>query len=743
MRATLFCLCLCLLGTVLPTPVSLPARARGNCPGQHQILLKGCNTKHGFYIFQYIYSHLMQKNQTQVKKEEGDHQGTIHGHWLGKVDGEAPGQGAGSSHVPEDKDSPKTHSHITPASKGEGRALRPGIGDSNSVYPTSTSVEGSGDMGSILLGEIINGEDGLPHSTHPGGPHGDGDGGNGVLVDGAVTAGRERASGSKGAGSEGGSHATVPDQGQAGTMGTGDSAITSVTDSAITSVTKKEDVHVDTEGIDEFAYIPDVDAVTITRGQDGETHISPEDEVKIFIGRANIQVGENDSSVGSAGATSEANVIPTVVTVRPQGHPEESATMATLHHGDSVTSRPVGHPSVGNSGDGATEIHSGQELEAPSPWESTGGDATVTMAVGVQSGKGRSGQRALGKHSLPATMTTRGGRGTASSGLTTGDCSTAASTPSRKGSHVVSAGQGESGEVGTAGPERQRARVQQEVAPARGVVGGMVVPEGHRARVQQEVAPARGVVGGMVVPEGHRARTQPEVASAPSTVGKAAPERHRNRAQQEVAPVPSMVVETVAPERHRARVRPESARLGQAARPEVAPAPSTGGRIVAPGGHRARVWPGAAPAPGVVGVARPAPSKAYNGDKRVAIGKSTDVPRDPWVWGSAHPQAQHTRGSTVAGGFAHLHRGQRLGGLTEMEHSRQVEQVRHADRLRLHERAVYGLSGVGGPLQPPAVHTDPWSADSSQSSEGRWGSHSDSREEDGEVRGYPYGRQSL
>ncbi|POI27775.1 hypothetical protein CIB84_008473 [Bambusicola thoracicus] len=699
MRAALFCLCLCLLGTVLPTP----------------ILLKGCNTKHGFYIFNYIYSHLMQRNQTQVKKEEGDHQGTIHGHWLGKVDGEAPGQGVGSSHVPEDKDSPKPHSHITPASKGEGRALRPSTGDSNSVYPTSTSVEGSGDMGSTLMGEIINGEDGLPQSTRPGGPHGDGNGGNsvtlGVLVDGAVTAGRERATDSEGAGSEGGSHATVPDQGQAGTMGTGDSAIT--------SVTKKEDVHVDAEDIKEFTYIPDVDAVTITRGQDGETHISPEDEVKIFIGRANIQVGENDSSMGSTGATSEANVIPTAVTARPQGHPEESATMATLHHGDSVTSRPGGHPSVGNSGDGATAIHSGQELEAPSPWESTGGDATVTMAAGVQSGKGRSGQRPVGKHSLPDVMTTRGARGTASSGLTTGDCSTAASTPSRKGSQVATAGQRESGEVGTAGPERQRARVQQEVAPAPGVVGGMVVPEGHRVRAQ------------------------PEVASTPSTVGKAAPERHRNRAQQEVAPVPSMVGETVAPERHRARMRPESARLGQAARPEVAPAPNTGGRIVAPGGHRDRVWPGAAPAPGVVGVARPAPSKSYNGDKRDAMRKSTDVPRDPWVWGSAHSHAQHTRGSTAAGGFAHLHRGQRLGGLTELEHSRQVEQVRHADRLRLHERALYGLSGVGGPVQPPAAHADLWSADSSQSSEGRWDSHSDSGEEDGEVRGYPYGRQSL
>ncbi|XP_031452821.1 matrix extracellular phosphoglycoprotein [Phasianus colchicus] len=712
MHAALFCLCLCLLGTVLPTPVPPPARARGNCPGQHQILLKGCNTKHGFYVFKYMYSSFTRRNQTQVKKEEGDHQGTIHGLWLGKVE-EAPEQGIGSSPVPEDKESPKPHSHITPASKGEGRALRPSIGNSNGVYPTSTSVEGSGDMGSMLL-EIIDGEDSLPQSTRPGGPHGDGNGGNsvalGVLVDGAVTAGRERATDSEGVGGEDGSHATEHDQGIAGTMGTGDSAIT--------SVTKKEDVHVDTKGIGEFAYIPDVDAVTITQGQDGETHISPEDEVKIFIGRANIQVGENDGSVGSTGATSEANVIPTVVTASPQGHPEESATMDTVHHGDSAASRPGGHPSVGNNGDGATAIHSRQELGAPSPRESNGDDATVTMAGGRR-GKGRSGQRPVGEHSLPATMTTRGARGTASSGLTSGDCSTAASTPSGKENQVATAGQGESGEVGTAGPERQRARAQQEVAPAHGVVGGMVVPDGHGIR------------------------TQPEMASAPGAVETAAPERHRNRAQQEVAPVPSMVGKTVIPERHRARMRPESARLGQAARPEVAPAPNTVGGIVAPEGHWARVWPGAAQAPGVLGVVRPAPSGAYNGDKRNAMGKSTDVPRDPWVWGSAHPQAQNTRGSKVAGGFARLHGGQRMGGLTELEHSRQVEQVRHADRLRLHERALYGLSGVGGPLQPPAAHADPWSADSSQSSEGQWDSHSNSAEEDGKVRGYPYGGRSF
>ncbi|XP_065592156.1 ovocleidin-116-like [Cyrtonyx montezumae] len=708
-------LCLCLLGTVLPTPVPPPARARGNCPGQHQILLRGCNNKHGFYFFEYAYSLIARSNQTQVKKEEGDHQGKIHGHWLGKVDGEAPGQGTGSSHVLEDKDIPKPHSHTIPASKGEGRALLPSTGDRGGVHPTSTSVEGSGDMGSMLLGEIINGEEGLPQSTHPREPHGDGNGGNdvtvGVQVDGAVTEGGERATDVEGAGGEGGSHATVPDQEQVGTMGTGDSAIT--------SVTKKEDVHVDAEGVNEFTYIPDVDAVTITRGQDGETHISPEDEVKIFIGKVNIQVGENDGSMGSTGATSEASVIPTGVTARPQGHTEESATMATLHHGDSAISSPEGHPSVGNSGDSATAIHREQELGAPSPQESTDGDITVTVAASGQSGKGRSGQRPVGRPSLPASMTTRGARGSASSGLTTGDCSTAASTPTAKGSQAATAGQGESREVGTAGLER------------------------HRARVQQEVAPASGVVGGKVAPEERRARIQPEVASAPSTVGTEAPERYRNRVQQEVAPVSSMVGETVTPETHRARVRPESARLGQGARPVVAPAPNTVGGIVSPEGHQARVWQGAAPSPGVVGVARPVASRIYNGDKRDAMGTATDVPGDPRVWGSRHPQSQHTRGNSVAGGFAHLHGGQRLEGLAELEHSRQVEQVRHADRLRLHERALYGLRGVGGNLHPPAAHADPWSADSSQSFEGQWGSHSDSGEEDGEVRGYPRGRRSF
>ncbi|NXW70916.1 OC116 protein, partial [Hirundo rustica] len=63
MQTSLVCLCLCLLSTALATPkivgfgYFLP----------HQILLKGCNAKHGFYIFKYVYSFSTRRNQTQIK----------------------------------------------------------------------------------------------------------------------------------------------------------------------------------------------------------------------------------------------------------------------------------------------------------------------------------------------------------------------------------------------------------------------------------------------------------------------------------------------------------------------------------------------------------------------------------------------------------------------------------------------------------------------------------------------------
>ncbi|NXD48217.1 OC116 protein, partial [Corvus moneduloides] len=64
MQISLVCLCLCLLSTALATPVK-------NCVFRfflpHQILLKGCNAKHGFYIFKYVYSFSTRRNQTQIK----------------------------------------------------------------------------------------------------------------------------------------------------------------------------------------------------------------------------------------------------------------------------------------------------------------------------------------------------------------------------------------------------------------------------------------------------------------------------------------------------------------------------------------------------------------------------------------------------------------------------------------------------------------------------------------------------
>ncbi|NXQ36983.1 OC116 protein, partial [Alaudala cheleensis] len=73
MQPSLVCLCLCLLSTALATPVKTPANAiNKKIVGfgyflPHQILLKGCNAKHGFYIFKYVYSFSTRRNQTQIK----------------------------------------------------------------------------------------------------------------------------------------------------------------------------------------------------------------------------------------------------------------------------------------------------------------------------------------------------------------------------------------------------------------------------------------------------------------------------------------------------------------------------------------------------------------------------------------------------------------------------------------------------------------------------------------------------
>ncbi|XP_061440721.1 matrix extracellular phosphoglycoprotein isoform X2 [Rhineura floridana] len=45
-------------------------KAKQKCVGDHQIMLKGRHSKHGFYIFNYVYSSAVPNNQTQFKKEE-------------------------------------------------------------------------------------------------------------------------------------------------------------------------------------------------------------------------------------------------------------------------------------------------------------------------------------------------------------------------------------------------------------------------------------------------------------------------------------------------------------------------------------------------------------------------------------------------------------------------------------------------------------------------------------------------
>ncbi|NXR36664.1 OC116 protein, partial [Zosterops hypoxanthus] len=78
MQTSLICLCLCLLSTALATPVSMafPGETPDDAINKkfglcyflpHQIILKGCNAKHGFYIFRYIYSLSSRRNQTQIK----------------------------------------------------------------------------------------------------------------------------------------------------------------------------------------------------------------------------------------------------------------------------------------------------------------------------------------------------------------------------------------------------------------------------------------------------------------------------------------------------------------------------------------------------------------------------------------------------------------------------------------------------------------------------------------------------
>ncbi|XP_009703620.1 PREDICTED: matrix extracellular phosphoglycoprotein, partial [Cariama cristata] len=434
MQTALVCLCLCLLSTALSTPVPLPlpGRAPRNCMEQHRILLKGCNANHSFHVFKYIYSFSTRRNQTQIKKEEADSQSVISSHRLGEddarrgptKDGAALGQGDnGTTDVTENETSIKPENRSIPGVGGDAHSPRPGTstrarGGVGVAGPTLASSEGSGDLD--LVGEVDDGVSTLPQGRHPGeaiaenrsrvGSEDRDDGApGGVPVEGAMTTGRVRGPATGGAGDEGSGEATVPGQGQEDVMRgteTGRATLTSVNE-------KMEDVQVDTEGMDEYAYVPDSGSVTVTHGMVGSTaratgftQISPDkdDEGNIFIGRANIHVGEQETTQADATLGREDDSIPTVGTISPmprlavtaaydgddddgippRRQPEGLATTATPSHGDSITSSTGDGRPTGDDEDGATTVGDGEGAVAPGPWRVTGGDITVPMGAGIR-----------------------------------------------------------------------------------------------------------------------------------------------------------------------------------------------------------------------------------------------------------------------------------------------------------------------------------------------------------------------
>uniref|UniRef100_A0A8U7NXJ6 Uncharacterized protein n=1 Tax=Corvus moneduloides TaxID=1196302 RepID=A0A8U7NXJ6_CORMO len=464
-------------------PPPLPGGASGNCVGQHRILLKGCNAKHGFYIFKYVYSFSTRRNQTQIKVRM----------WPGDTVGPWPGCSAPSSHpspglsLTSPLDGPSPH-------PGTGTRAR---GSGGGTGPTLSSSEGSGDLDLVV--EVDGGVPILPQGERPSQAvvgnrssvkSEDKDDGDPRVVpaEGAMTTGRGRAPTTRVAGDEGSGEATVSGQGQEGVRrgtGTGGIALFSVTE-------KTEDVQVDTAGVDEYAYIPDSGSVTITRGSLGSTdgatsftQVSPDknDEVNIFIGRAKIHVGEQETTLAGATVGNEDDGIPSEgtssplprlgVTGTPSGgdddsipahsQPERPATTAAPTRGDSVTSSPRdGHP-TGEDEKGATTMGVDGGLVTPVPWRVTSGDITSPTVSSIRRKDddevGGEGQRFKGKPGHVATTTPRQWGASILLAATEADRTTPSVTASsRKAGMSTVLGRGGSGEVGTATSQSPRVK---------------------------------------------------------------------------------------------------------------------------------------------------------------------------------------------------------------------------------------------------------------------------------------------
>uniref|UniRef100_A0A8C3NX59 Matrix extracellular phosphoglycoprotein n=1 Tax=Cyanoderma ruficeps TaxID=181631 RepID=A0A8C3NX59_9PASS len=698
----------CLMPQLLPVfccpqvPPPLPGRAAGNCVGQHRIILKGCNAKHGFYSFRFIYSRSTWKNQTQIKKEEADHQRIIPSHRLDEDNARRGPPEAGTA--PEHSDNSSTEvieygivikpqNSSTPGISRDGPSPRPGTqarGSGGGTGPTPSSSEGSGDLD--LLVEADGSVPVLPQGERPsevvvgnrssvrskdkddGAPRA-------VPVEGAMTAGTGRATTTRG--DESSREATVSGQGQEGVkQGTETGGIAS------SSVTEKmEDVQVDAAGVDEYAYIPDSGSVTITRGNLGSTdrassftQVSPDkdDEVNIFIDKANIHVGEQETTEAGVTVSSKDDGIPSVgassplprldITAAPSGgeddsiparkQPERLATTATPTHGDSVTSSLRDSRLTGEDEEGATAIGVDRGQVTPAPWRVTSGDITIPTVASIHRKdddevRGE-GQRSKGKPDHVATTTPRqwGDGASIHPATTQGDRTTPSVTTS---SHKAVPGRGGSGEVGTATSRPPRVE-------------------------------ARPVTGMRVRPGGAGLDKAPRTDKAPSPSGKPS-----SRA--------SSGVQT-----------------------------SVDGYDGDAGGRSQATKAGASPAP-----------QAGQDTGSIAAGRGRERGRGGES-GTAVPGAGRGR---LPG-----QQGRRLGAgapgtIATMGRSRQLDQVKRADELHVRERAFYSLGGAGG--GPHGPYPGLGSADSSQSSEGDRVSHSESGQTGLQpsgwgAPGYPQGR---
>nr|XP_013812821.1 PREDICTED: ovocleidin-116-like [Apteryx mantelli mantelli] len=429
-------------------PLPLSRKAGENCVGQHQvnqpflgqkpavpryrssaeggeckqalkyILLKGCNVKHGFYVFKYVYSFSTRRNQTQVKKEEASAQSNVsrpqpsEEEALRKLTegGAAGGRGDDDSSLVESDvlvlpqrpvTAPREHESTWEGADG-ARSEADGLGE----------LEAAGERNGSRAGEAA------------------GNGHEDEWAREVVTTGHQLAGGpaedtAVGAEAEGSGDAGVLGAARGrghGPATMGGAAFTSITENA-------EDVEVDAAGVDEYTYIPDAGAVTITRGatQAGRTGLAQiptkeDNEVNIFIGKANIHVGEQEIATERPGDDDHDTI---AATVGAGGH---LPTPGTTEVHDGGQSTPTSGRDGGEAQGVATTVgHSDRD----GPTEGHGPAATMVQPEGDGDGGDGDGDDGDSDDGGATTAPQQG----------EGDCTTAgreaADRPGPGGSHQV------------------------------------------------------------------------------------------------------------------------------------------------------------------------------------------------------------------------------------------------------------------------------------------------------------------